>query len=53
MIMGAFVSGLKKIDSLLKESKDFFFRDFEKYLKLFVFVYYPKKSIFKKKMSFN
>jgi len=42
-----FVSALKKIDFMLKESRDLF-RDFRKNLKLFVFVNYPKKVIFKK-----
>jgi hypothetical protein len=39
---GAFVSALKKkIDFVLKESRDFFYRDFKKNLKLFLFAYYP------------
>jgi len=40
-IMGAFVLTLKKIDFVLEK-----FRDFEKNLKLFMFVYYKKTITF-------
>ena len=51
--MGAFVSALRKIDLMLKESRDFFLEIFKKSKVIFVCLLPIKIHLTKRKKSFN